>query len=163
MFFPLVQAKRRTSGCTSMQPTRGRHSYVRSTVTSWKVWSMPTRLHSTPPSGWWCILTALPCGEYADSYCTGYPGYFRQPHWMSMGLPKISRVTWYFWLNYVKLFCPSVSDNKEHSILWLCVTDITHETKYSNVYNWIVRFSLKVGGNAYQRLNRDAIAMLSLF
>ena len=23
-----------------------------------------------------------------------YPGYFREPHWKSMGLPEISRVTW---------------------------------------------------------------------
>ena len=25
--------------------------------------------------------------------CQGYPGYFREPHWNSMGLPEISRVT----------------------------------------------------------------------
>ena len=26
--------------------------------------------------------------------CQGYPGYFQEPHWKSMGLPEISRVTW---------------------------------------------------------------------
>ena len=26
--------------------------------------------------------------------CQGYPGYFQEPHWISMGLPEISRVTW---------------------------------------------------------------------
>ena len=26
--------------------------------------------------------------------CQGYPEYFREPHWFSMGLPEISRVTW---------------------------------------------------------------------
>ena len=28
--------------------------------------------------------------------CRGYPGYFWESHWKSMGLPKISRVTWQF-------------------------------------------------------------------
>ena len=27
-------------------------------------------------------------------YLPSYPGYFREPHWLSMGLPEISRVTW---------------------------------------------------------------------
>ena len=26
--------------------------------------------------------------------CQSYPGYFREPHWISMGLPEISGVTW---------------------------------------------------------------------
>ena len=29
--------------------------------------------------------------------CQGCPGYFREPHWMSMGLPEISGVTWQLW------------------------------------------------------------------
>ena len=32
-------------------------------------------------------LAELPC----------YPGYFREPHWLSMGLLEISRVTWQLW------------------------------------------------------------------
>ena len=32
-------------------------------------------------------LAELPC----------YPGYFREPHWLSMGLMEISRVTWQLW------------------------------------------------------------------
>ena len=34
--------------------------------------------------------------SYIDRYCSylsSYPGYFRVPHWKSMGLPEISRVT----------------------------------------------------------------------
>ena len=27
------------------------------------------------------------------AYLSSYPGYFREPHWFSMGLPEISRVT----------------------------------------------------------------------
>ena len=30
----------------------------------------------------------------AYQYLSSYPGYFREPHWKSMGLPAISRVTW---------------------------------------------------------------------
>ena len=29
----------------------------------------------------------------SNAYQSGYPVYFREPHWKSMGLPKISRVT----------------------------------------------------------------------
>ena len=42
-----------------------------------------------------------------DAYLPSYPGYFRKPHWYSMGLPGISRVTWQvciwwsaFWISY---------------------------------------------------------------
>ena len=30
--------------------------------------------------------------------CHGYPGYSREPHWKSMGLPEISSVTWKAWI-----------------------------------------------------------------
>ena len=36
------------------------------------------------------------CTDY--SYLSSYPGYFREPHWFSMGLLEISRVTWQVWL-----------------------------------------------------------------
>ena len=28
-----------------------------------------------------------------EAYLSSYPGYFREPHWLSMGFPEISRVT----------------------------------------------------------------------
>ena len=30
----------------------------------------------------------------SQKHTTGYPGYFREPHWFSTELPEISRVTW---------------------------------------------------------------------
>ena len=32
--------------------------------------------------------------ELMSHTCQGYPGYFQEPHWKSMGLPEISRVIW---------------------------------------------------------------------
>ena len=32
-------------------------------------------------------------GQTAYMYLSSYPGYFLEPHWISMGLPEISRVT----------------------------------------------------------------------
>ena len=32
-----------------------------------------------------------------SAYCLVYPGYFREPHWKSIGLPQISRLTWLLW------------------------------------------------------------------
>ena len=32
--------------------------------------------------------------EMATAELSSYPGYFREPHWKSMGLPEISRLTW---------------------------------------------------------------------
>ena len=29
-----------------------------------------------------------------EAYLSSYPGYFWEPHWISMGLPEISRLTW---------------------------------------------------------------------
>ena len=37
-----------------------------------------------------------PLGAGTSAYLPRYPGYFREPHWKSMGLPEISRVTWHF-------------------------------------------------------------------
>ena len=34
------------------------------------------------------------------AYLAIYPGYFQEPHWFSMGLPEISRVTWQVWFCY---------------------------------------------------------------
>ena len=34
--------------------------------------------------------------------CICHPGYFREPHWQSVGLPEISRVTWHLW--YINIF-----------------------------------------------------------
>ena len=36
----------------------------------------------------------------SHSYLSNYLGYLREPHWFSMGLPEISRVTWQVWLPY---------------------------------------------------------------
>ena len=40
---------------------------------------------TTPPVQWAISVMA---------YLSIYPGYFREPHWKSMGFPAISRVTW---------------------------------------------------------------------
>ena len=38
----------------------------------------------------WFVVT----GGRLTYNCQCYPGYFREPHWKSMGLPEISSVTW---------------------------------------------------------------------
>ena len=35
------------------------------------------------------------------SLLSSYPGYFLEPHWKSIGLPEISRVTWQVWIQYI--------------------------------------------------------------
>ena len=62
--------------------------------------AMEHRYHYTDgrcwlPFQWWrCkgLLTFWP-SMYTRVYLSSYPGYFREPHWFSMGLPEISRVT----------------------------------------------------------------------
>ena len=56
-----------------------------------------------------CYLTSMDCEHIANvaiyfcwkfaicHTCQGYPGYFREPNWKSMGLPEIYRVTWQVW------------------------------------------------------------------
>ena len=44
---------------------------------------------------WLCFISPLH-DDVHNSQC--YPGYFREPHWNSMGLPEISRVTWQLWM-----------------------------------------------------------------
>ena len=54
-----------------------------------------------------CISECVKNGVYSELVCkmgnqnniikaelSSYPGYFRESHWLSMGLPEISRVTW---------------------------------------------------------------------
>ena len=56
--------------------------------------------------GWWfqtpsrplwrhCNIKPRPVQEeiFRNAKLSSYPGYFRKPHWLSMGLPEISRVT----------------------------------------------------------------------
>ena len=45
----------------------------------------------------WCHRATSHCLACVGQVyiCQGYPGYFWEPHWKSMGLPEISRVTWH--------------------------------------------------------------------
>ena len=45
--------------------------------------------------------------EQRNHTCQGYPGYLREPHWKSMGLPEVSRVTW----QICKILTARQSDN----------------------------------------------------
>ena len=77
----------------------------------WDLWDGSLGMLGLPfPSWHWAMSTAAtrPAGHSHSlvthritmahhSYNTklsSYPGYFREPHWFSVGLPEISRVTW---------------------------------------------------------------------
>ena len=40
-----------------------------------------------------------------------YPGYFREHHSFSMGLPEISRVTWQVWLHHMCVMASQITSN----------------------------------------------------
>ena len=40
------------------------------------------------------MACTIPVSGGHSHTCQGYPGYFQEPHWKSIGLPEISRVTW---------------------------------------------------------------------
>ena len=42
-------------------------------------------------------VTSSEFRDYTLSDLSNYPGYFRELHWFSIGLPEMSRVTWHFW------------------------------------------------------------------
>ena len=46
----------------------------------------------------WCPCIKTRCLWLKWAHLLSYPGYFREPHWKSMGLPEISRVTWQVWV-----------------------------------------------------------------
>ena len=64
-----------------------------------------SRSHSKVKSG--AVAISM---KTCNAYLSSYPWYFREPHWFSMGLLEISRVTWQVWLwwntemNVIKCF-----------------------------------------------------------
>ena len=54
-----------------------------------------------------CVLTRS--HKHACQMCQSYPGYFWEPHWNSMGLLEISRVTWQLCMRLCKQSALSVA------------------------------------------------------
>ena len=50
---------------------------------------------------WWVLMLINIQTVTHTAYLSSYPGYFREPHWLSMGLPEISRVTWQVLCTYI--------------------------------------------------------------
>ena len=51
---------------------------------------------------------------FPEPYLSSYSGYFREPHWLSVGLPEISRVTWQV--------CMTWHDMTWHDMTWSLLT-----------------------------------------
>ena len=86
----------------------GQHNYT---------WLIQIRTNEWPPSLWIAQLS-------------GYPRCFRERHWLSMGLPEISRVAWQLW------------DHVNH-VLW---------TVNAQVYLFIVHYYSNISAQAICRL-----------
>ena len=74
-------------------------------VSEWIRYIIPSRARRGPAD----VLVFWPgtSNGITDAYLPSYPGYFRGPHWFSMGLPEISRVTWQvciWWSAFLKSF-----------------------------------------------------------
>ena len=62
------------------------------------------------------LLTYYQLGPWKQTtaYPPSYPGYFREPHWKSMGLPEISRVTWWICFSEIRIKIHKFSIRKIH-------------------------------------------------
>ena len=71
----------------------------------------------------------------AQPYLLSYPGYFREPHWISMGLTEISRVTRQVWISAgVCMQTEGVYHIDIHTVLFRIPTD--KPRKISMIFQW---------------------------
>ena len=70
------------------------------------------------PCHLWFRWVLVPCSMPPSTKLSSYPGYFQEPHWKSMGLLEIFRVTWQLCkhLPELILIC-CLFDPQEHSLM----------------------------------------------
>ena len=78
------------------------------------------RNHYTEMAFRWKEIFISKCVHYVYAYLSSYPVYFRESHWLSIGLPEISRVTWQVCIRWVGSLCNMVQKHDiKHSIVKL--------------------------------------------